>query len=87
MKKYFDGMAVLMASAWVAACGWQVYRCTGAVSIVDGQEYGGNAGGQTICRNRLYGMVCALYLLLYLSATYGKPMLRQSRFWIVAACC
>ena len=84
MKKYFDGLAVLMASAWVGGM-WAAGYIAAPVlfqSLPD-KALAGMLAGKLFAVTAYMGMVCAVYLLVYVYTRYGKQVLRQSLFWVM----
>ena len=86
MKKYLDGLAVLMLSAWVGGM-WAAGYIAAPVlfqSLPD-KALAGMLAGKLFGVTAYMGMVCAVYLLLYDYTRYGKQAWRHSTFWIMAA--
>jgi len=85
MKKYFDSMAVLLASAWVGGM-WTAGYIVAPVlfqSLPD-RALAGMLAGRIFGVIAYLGMVCAVYLLIYLYSVRGKQVLRHSTFWLIA---
>ena len=84
MKKYFDGLAVLMASAWVGGMWVAGYIAAPVLfqSLPD-KALAGMLAGKLFAVTAYMGMVCAVYLLVYVYTRYGKQVLRQSLFWVM----
>jgi Domain of unknown function (DUF4149) len=86
MKKYFDGLAVLMASAWVGGMWMAGYVAAPVLfQIVPDKALAGMLAGKLFAITAHIGMVCAGYLLVYWYARLGKQALRQAVFWIVVS--
>lgn len=64
MKKYFDGLAVLMASAWVGGMWVAGYIAAPVLfqSLTD-KSLAGMLAGKLFAVTAYMGMVCAVYLL------------------------
>lgn len=84
MKKYFDGLAVLTASAWVGGM-WAVAYIAAPLlfqSLPD-KALAGVLAGRLFGVTAYMGMVCAVYLLVYYYTINGKKFLRQRLFWVI----
>jgi hypothetical protein len=84
MKRYFDGLAVLMASAWVGGM-WAVGYIAAPViflSLAD-KTAAGMLAGKLFAVTAYLGMSCAVYLLGLSYARVGKAVWRQRTFWII----
>ena len=84
MKRYLEGLAVLMASAWVGGM-WAAGYIAAPVlfqSLPD-KALAGMLAGKLFGATAYMGMVCAVYLLIYGYTRYGKQVLRQGMFWVV----
>lgn len=74
-----------MASAWVGGMWVAGYIAAPVLfQTLTDKSLAGMLAGKLFAVTAYMGMVCAVYLLVYLSATSGKRMLSQSKFWIVA---
>ena len=84
MKKYFDGLAVLMASAWVGGMWTAGYIAAPVLfQALPDKAMAGMVAGRLFGVAAYMGLVCAVYLLVYFYKTRGKQVLRQGIFWIV----
>lgn len=84
MKKYFDGLAVLTASAWVGGM-WAVAYIAAPLlfqSLPD-KALAGMLAGRLFGVTAYMGMVCAVYLSVYYYTINGKKFLRQRLFWVI----
>jgi len=86
MKKVFDGLAVLMSSAWVGGM-WAIGYVAAPVlfQALPDKALAGILAGKIFAVMAYTGMVCAVYLLAYICIRHGRQALRQSIFWIVIA--
>lgn len=84
MKKYFDGFAVLVASAWVGGMWTAGYVAAPVLfqSLPD-KALAGMVAGKLFAVAAYMGLLCALYLLIYFHMARGKQVLRQGVFWVV----
>lgn len=75
-----------MTSAWVGGM-WMAGYIVAPVlfQTLTDKSMAGMLAGKLFAVTTYMGMVCAVYLLVYLSATSGKPVLRQSRFWLASS--
>lgn len=86
MKKYFDGLAVLLVSAWVGGM-WAVGYIAAPVlflSLPD-KTLAGMLAGKLFAVMAFMGMTCAVYLLGLSYARIGRQVLQQGTFWIIVA--
>lgn len=84
MKKYFDGLAVLMASAWVGGMWMAGYIAAPVIfqSLPD-KALAGLLAGKLFGVMAYVGMACAAYLLVYECSMRGRQVLRQGEFWLI----
>jgi hypothetical protein len=84
MKKYLDSLAVLLASAWVGGL-WVIGYIAAPVlfQTLSDKSLAGMLAGRLFAATAYMGMVCAMYLLLYESAKFGRKVLVRSIFRIV----
>jgi hypothetical protein len=84
MKKYFDRLAVLVASAWVGGMWTAGYVAAPVLfqSLPD-KALAGVVAGKLFAVAAYMGLYCALYLLIYFYLARGKQVLHQGVFWIV----
>lgn len=84
MKKYFDGLAVLLASAWVGGM-WMAGYVAAPVLFhsLPSKTLAGEVAGKLFGVTAYIGLVCALYLLVYFYRAHGRQVIRQAVFWIV----
>ena len=86
MKKYFDGLAVLVASAWVGGMWTAGYVAAPVLfQALPDKTMAGMVAGKLFTVAAYVGLFCAVYLLSYLYLSRGIQVLRQSVFWIVVA--
>lgn len=84
MKKYFDGFAVLLASAWVGGMWMAGYVAAPVLfQALPDKAMAGMAAGKLFAVAAYVGLFCAVYLLVYFYLSRGKQVLRQSVFWII----
>jgi hypothetical protein len=84
MKRYMDGLAVLMVGAWVGGL-WAIGYIAAPVlflSLPD-KALAGMLAGKLFAVTAYMGMSCAVYLLGLSYARLGKPVLSQRTFWII----
>ena len=86
MKKYFDGLAVLLASAWVGGMWAAGYIAVPLLfqSLPD-KALAGMLAGKLFAVTAYLGVLCAVYLLAYYTALRGKQVVRRSLLWVIAA--
>jgi len=85
MKKYFDGVAVLMASAWVGGMWMAGYIAAPVLfQVLPDKALAGMLAGKLFAVTAYVGMVCAVYLLLYFYAMSARSRLKNGMFWLVA---
>jgi len=84
MKKYFDGLAILMASAWVGGM-WMAGYVVAPVlfQALPDKAMAGMLAGKLFAVTAYMGMVSAVYLGIYDYTLWGKQVLRQGTFWII----
>lgn len=84
MKKYLEGLAVLMVSAWVGGM-WAVGYLAAPVLFLSLQDkaLAGMLAGKLFAVTAFMGMTCAVYLLGLSYARIGKQVLHQGTFWII----
>lgn len=85
MKKYFDGLAIMIASAWVGGM-WVIGYVVAPVlfqALMD-KTLAGMLAGRLFAVMAYVGMVSALYLMLYEYQVHGKQATSRSLFRIVA---
>ncbi len=85
MNRYWSGLAVLTASAWVGSL-WATGYIVAPVlfySLPD-KMLAGMLAGKLFAVTAYVGMICGLYLLVFNFMRDGKLVLRQTIFWIVA---
>ena len=86
MKKYFDGLAILMASAWVGGMWMAGYIAAPVLfQTLTDKSLAGLLAGKLFAVTAYMGMVCAVYLLVYVYATSVKRLLRRGIFWIIVS--
>jgi len=84
MKKYFDGIAILVSAAWVGGMCVVGYLVTPVLfQGIPDKALAGVVAGKIFSVMAIIGMVCAIYLLLYQFSQQGKQALRQVVFWLV----
>lgn len=84
MKKYFDGLAILVSTAWVGGMCVVGYLVTPVLfQGIPDKALAGVVAGKIFSVMAIMGMVCAVYLLLYQFMRQGKQVLRQVVFWLV----
>lgn len=84
MTKYFDGIAVLLASAWVGGMWMAGYVAAPVLfQALPDKALAGMVAGKLFAVAAYMGMFCALYLLGYFYLLRGKQVLRQGIFWVV----
>jgi len=84
MKKYLDGLTVLVTSAWVGGM-WAIAYIAAPVlflSLPD-KALAGMLAGKLFGVIAHMGMLCAAYLLVYDYTRHGKQVLRQHKFWVI----
>jgi hypothetical protein len=84
MKRFFNGLAILMLSAWVGGM-WAVGYIAAPVlflSLPD-KALAGMLAGKLFAVTAYMGMVSAVYLGIYDYTLCGKQVLRQGTFWII----
>lgn len=81
MKKYFDGLAVLVVTAWVGGM-WTAGYIAAPVLFQTLPDKGlaGLLAGKLFAVTSYMGMACAVYLLAYRYSTYGRQVLSQGAF-------
>lgn len=73
-----------MASAWVGGIWMAGYIAAPVLfQTLTDKSLAGMLAGKLFAVTAYMGMVCAVYLLIYLTAMSGKRVLSQSKFWIV----
>lgn len=83
MKKYFDGLAVLLATAWVGGMWMAGYIAAPVLfQALPDKGVAGLLAGKLFAVTAYMGMVCAVYLLAYHWAMHGRQVLRQGAFWV-----
>lgn len=81
MKKYYDGLAVLMATAWVGGMWMAGYIAAPVLfQALPDKGVAGLLAGKLFAVTAYMGMVCAVYLLAYHWAMHGRQVLRQGAF-------
>lgn len=85
MGKYLNGLAVLMASAWVGGI-WAVGYIAAPVlfQALPDKALAGVLAGRLFAVMAYTGIACALYLLVFNYMKNGRPALREGQFWIIA---
>jgi len=84
MKKYHEGLSVLVTSAWVGGM-WVIGYVAAPVlfqTLAD-KSLAGMLAGKLFAVTAYMGMACAAYLLIY-EYKYGREVARRSVFWIIA---
>lgn len=84
MKKYFDGLAVLLASVWVGGM-WAIGYIAVPVlfqSLPD-KAVAGMVAGKLFAIMAYVGIFSAMYILTLAYVKSGKWVFRQSLFWVV----
>jgi hypothetical protein len=86
MKKYFEGLAILMASVWVGGM-WTVGYIVAPVLFQSLQDkaLAGMLAGKLFAAMAYTGIASATYLMLYLFKTRGKEVMQQHLFLITLA--
>jgi hypothetical protein len=86
MKKYFDGLAVLLASAWVGGMWAAGYIAVPLLfQSLPNKALAGMLAGKLFAVTAYLGVLCAVYLLAYYSALRGKQLVSASLLWVIAA--
>lgn len=81
MKKYFDGLAVLVVTAWVGGMWTAGYIAAPVLfQALPDKGLAGLLAGKLFAVTAYMGMVCAVYLLAYLYAMHGRQVLRKGAF-------
>ncbi|HUX91414.1 MAG TPA: DUF4149 domain-containing protein [Gallionellaceae bacterium] len=81
MKKYFDGLAVLIATAWVGGMWMAGYIAAPVLfQALPDKGVAGLLAGKLFAVTAYMGMLCAVYLLVYHWAIHGRQVLRQRAF-------
>jgi len=85
MNKYLDGLAILLASAWVGGMWMTGYVAAPVLfqTLAD-KSLAGTLAGSMFAAIAYIGMFCAVYLLAYDYKSLGKRALRSGSFWIIA---
>jgi hypothetical protein len=85
MNRYLNGLAVLMASAWVGSL-WAAGYIAAPVLFhaLPDKALAGMLAGRLFAVTAYLGMVCGAYLLIYNCTRDGKQVLKQSMFWLIA---
>lgn len=83
MKKYFEGLAILITTVWVGGM-WTVGYIVAPVLFQSLQDkaFAGMLAGKLFAAMAYAGIVCATYLMLYLFKTRGMVVMRQPLFLI-----
>lgn len=86
MKKYFEGLAILMTAVWVGGM-WTVGYIVAPVLFQSLQDkaLAGMLAGKLFAAMAYTGITCATYLMLYLFKTRGIAVMRQPLFLITLA--
>lgn len=84
MKKYFDGLAVLLASFWVGGM-WAIGYIAAPVlfQFSPDKTMAGMLAGKLFTVMAYAGMACAAYLLCYEALKSGKKVLVRAVFWLI----
>lgn len=85
MKIYFDGVAILVASAWVGSM-WAIAYIAAPVLFyaLPDKALAGMLAGKLFAVLANVGMACAVFLLIYIGLQNGKKSITQAVFWFVA---
>ena len=84
MKKYLDGLAVLLTTAWVGGM-WATGYIAAPVlfqTLAD-KSMAGLLAGRLFSVMAYMGMICAIYLLIYDYITYGAKVYSRAVFRII----
>lgn len=86
MKKYFNGLALLLVTAWVGGM-WAVGYIAVPVlfQALPDRALAGMLAGRMFAVTSYMGLSSAVYLLFYIMVLRGKLAVVQSLFWIVVA--
>jgi hypothetical protein len=86
MKQYIDGLAILLASAWVGSM-WATGYIAAPVLFyfLEDKMLAGMLAGKLFSVTEYTGIVCALYLLVWYTMQYGKTAWNRRLFWLIAA--
>lgn len=85
MKKYYENLAILAASAWAGGM-WVIGYVVAPVlfQALPDKTLAGMLAGRLFAVMAYVGMVCAVYLMLYAYKMYGKQVLSHSLFRVIA---
>ncbi len=84
IRIYFDGLAILMASAWVGGM-WAIGYIAAPVlflSLPD-KALAGMLAGKLFAVMGYMGLVCAVYLLVYDYLKWGRKKFARGVFWVI----
>ncbi len=86
MKNLSHAVAALLITAWVGAL-WAIGYLAAPVLFYaqPDRQLAGMLAGQMFSWVNYLGMACAAYLLIYRVNLFGRTVLRQPLFWIVAS--
>lgn len=85
MSKISHGLAVLAASVWLGGmCAIGYLAAPVLFQTLTDRQLAGMLAGKLFAAMAYVGIVCALYLLAYYFARFGRQALRQKIFWVVA---
>ena len=86
MNKIGHGLALLAASVWVGGMCVIGYLAVPVLfQTLPDRQLAGMLAGKLFAAMAYTGIVCALYLLAYYFAQFGRQAFRQKTFWVIAA--
>lgn len=85
VKKYLDGLSILVTAAWVGGMWVMGYVAAPVLfQALPDKSMAGMLAGKLFAVTAYMGMACASYLLIY-EYKYGKGVAPRGVFWIVAS--
>lgn len=84
MKLLFEKMSALITSAWVGGM-WAIGYIAAPVLFYNLQDktLAGMLAGKLFTVMAYVGIACAVYLIIYYLAMYGRHVLQLGKFWLV----
>lgn len=84
MTKYFEGLAVLVTTAWVGGMWMAGYIAAPVLfQALPDRGLAGLLAGKLFAVTAYMGMLCAVYLLAFLYWKFGKQVWRMSVFRVI----
>ena len=84
MKKIADNLALLTAAIWLGGmCAIGYLAAPVLFQTLPDRQLAGMLAGKLFAAMAYTGIVCALYLLVYHCASFGRQVFRQKLFWMI----